>query len=363
MRLKKLQTFRWDAEDPVTAATLANSNELILLTQSGKVNRCLIEENRAENLFSTKSLFEYQDGGFDTGAPCTIYTLGPIVVIVNDYKLHGLVHYPGKYRSLHLIRKDYHSDISKYPIALFQDKNDIPHLIYGTSWNQLQIMNLDTRQVLTAAKSLIEEGAEHHHIEFYKKHREDNKLPWPHPYDYFFGGLQMSPSQRRFLSAGWGWGSADDYRMHEINHFIESHRIAYRSIGWGEHENRSVCWVNDRLIAMAYNPYHEGEEGTTEDSPYHIRLMKEVEGEWMVDRNLEVGDLNVVKAEMAYDSQLQAILVFSNDIGLHVFSLKGELLFVDPEIQDISYYSDTGTFLQQKDNCFTLWQFDKEAQG
>ena len=102
-------------------------------------------------------------------------------------------------------REDYYAEHSSYPIALFKDDSGIPHLIYSQAWNHTQIMNLDTRQVLTAAKSLIEENAEEKHLKFYAEHEESNKLLWPRSYDYFFGALSLSPNQKNFLSTGWGY--------------------------------------------------------------------------------------------------------------------------------------------------------------
>ena len=75
-------------------------------------------------------------------------------------------------------------------------------MIYGVAWNKIHVANLTTRQVLTADKSLIEEGAEQHH------------------FDYFFGGLTISPNGKKFLSAGWIWGSYDACAIYDIEDFI-----------------------------------------------------------------------------------------------------------------------------------------------
>ncbi len=186
MEIVKINETRFDIEENIITVSLSGFNEFVMLMSSGDVIRYNIDEQKKQFLFSVKSSFSFEDGGFDIESPSTIYTLDSIVVIVNDYKRHGFVHYPEKYNSLHLWRKDYHAAISTYPIALFKDEIGIPHLIYGEAWNHIQIMNLDTRQILTASKSLIEEKAEEKHLEFYKNHKEQNKLPWPRPYDYFW---------------------------------------------------------------------------------------------------------------------------------------------------------------------------------
>lgn len=217
---------------------------------SGNVIRHDIELGKSEILFSVRSDLVYEDGGFDVNAKSTIYTLDSIVVIVNDFKRHGYVHYSGKFKRMHLWREDYHASISQYPIALFKNEKGIPHLIYAEAWNHIQIMNLDSRQILTAAKSLIAKNAEQNYLDHDKNGVEGNILPWPRPYDYFFGKLELSPDKSHFISAGWVWGSSDVYRIYEIEHFIENNRIADITIGYWEHCNRAVCWIDDKRVAI-----------------------------------------------------------------------------------------------------------------
>jgi len=74
-------------------------------------------------------------------------------------------------------------------------------LIHAVDWNRLEVLNLDTLQNLTAAKSLIEEDAEKRHLEFVARHtgaNADNR-PWPHPFDYFYGALLLSPDKSYFF--------------------------------------------------------------------------------------------------------------------------------------------------------------------
>jgi hypothetical protein len=146
MKLTKLHEtpFKWE-DHTIIRATLATPEEFVILLSNGAVTTYKRSTNLWERLFSTDNdLINYSDGGFDLASPVSIYTLDTIVVIVNDYKSHGYVHYPGKCQKLHLWREDYHADISRYPIALFKDKTNTPHLIYSEAWNKLQMMNLDT---------------------------------------------------------------------------------------------------------------------------------------------------------------------------------------------------------------------------
>jgi hypothetical protein len=204
MKTRKIREIIIYVDGKIEAAILSKNNEAILLTSRGQVIRFNFDKQKIEQLFSVNNEINYPDSGFDITSKTSIYTLGEIVVVANDFKTHAFVHYPGKYSNLHLWRKDYHADISSYPIALFKNEDGDPCLIYGQAWNHVQVMNLDTRRILTAAKSLIEENAEENHIAFYKKHEETNKLTWPREYNYFFGKLFISPDQKKFLSAGWG---------------------------------------------------------------------------------------------------------------------------------------------------------------
>src|SRR5688572_21348407 len=157
MKANKIHDITFDTDETIMAATLSKANEVVMLLSSGSVSRFNVDDRKGKYLFSVKSDMGYSDGGFDITAKTSIYTMDEIVVVVNDYKCHGFVHYPDKYHALHLGREDYHADISTYPIALYKNEEGVPHLIFGQAWNHIQIMNLDTRQILTASKSLIEE--------------------------------------------------------------------------------------------------------------------------------------------------------------------------------------------------------------
>lgn len=354
MDLNKIHEITFNTEESIITASLSAVNEWIMLMSSGKVIRYKINEPTGQYLFSVKSDIGYSDGGFDINSPTTIYTLDSIVVVTNDYKTHGFIHYPEKYNSLHLWRKDYHADISCYPIALFKSASGIPHIVYGVAWNHIQIMNLDTRQVLTATKSLIEENAEERHIEFYKKYKEENKLAWPSEYDYFFGKLYISPDQKNFLSAGWAWGSYDSYRIFEIDHFINSNRITDKHIVGGEHCNRAVCWIDNTTIAVTYNPYIEGDEGSTKDSPCEIHFynINSVEPEIINKIKIEV---DILSAKIHYNNYLNAIIAFSKNIGLIILSLDGTILFHNRDLEIDSYHSETNLLIKTKDKTISIY--------
>lgn len=358
MKINIIQRVVPDSATTIVTASLSAPDEYVMLLSSGKVIRQKFNAPAGERLFSVKGSLEYADGGFDISAPSTIYTLGDIVVLVNDYKRHGYIHYPGKYAALHLWREDYHADISRYSIALFRDHLQVPYIIYAVAWNHLQIMNLDTRQVLTAAKSLIEEGAEERHIEFYKMYEEGNKLPWPLRYDYFYGQLQMSPDGSQFLSAGWRWGSTDWYNIYDVEHFISSPRIADKQIDSWEHNNRGVCWIDDTTVAVTFHPRRDDAEDATADDPCEIHFYHVADSTPVIAKKIKIADADILNTTMYYSKGLKAIVLFSDLLGVLVVTPDGEVLFRDADLKVHGFDAETDSLLAVMDKEMTVYRME-----
>jgi len=217
-------------------------------------------------------------------------------------------------------------------------------------------MNLDTRQVLTASKSLIEENAEERHIEFYKKYSEENKLAWPRPYDYFFGKLFMSPDQKKFLSAGWAWGSYDSYHVYDIDKFVRSNRISDMRVGGWEHENRATCWVDNETIAVAYNPFTEGDENSTADSPCEIHFHKISGDNVEIEKKIQVADKNILSSRMYFNGAMNSFITVSDKVGLSVISLDGQIAFKDESLKANEYRVETGCFILVDDKTILVYE-------
>lgn len=354
MNITPIYTRKHGTENTIVTAALSAPDEYVMLLSSGDVIRQKMNASEGECLFSVQSSLGYRDGGFDINAPSTIYTLDDIVVVVNDYKTHGYVHYPGKYPALHLWRNDYYASISRYPVTLFRDPQHIPYIIYSTAWNCVHIMNLDTRQVVTAAKSLIEELAEERHLEFYKTHEERNKLPWPSSHDYFYGELRMSPDGSKFLSAGWGWGSCDLYHIYDIAHFISSNRIAHKRINGWEHNNRGVCWVDDNTVAVTYHPYSDEEDDAIKEGPGEIHFYNVAGSTPEIIKKIKLADVSILNTNLHYNKQLQAFIAFSDTLGVMVFSPEGSIFFHDPSLKISGYNAAANLLIQIDGNTLTV---------
>lgn len=342
--LSKIYEITFDTDETIVASTMSKSHEIIMLMSSGDVVRFNLKEKKGEKLFSVKSYDS--DGGFDITAETSIYTLDEIVVVVNDFKREGFVHYPGNYNALHLYRGDYHADISAYPIGLYKSKVGIPHLIFGQDWNHIQIMNLDTRQILTATKSLIEEGAE-------EQEHYDKQSPWPRTYDYFFGKLYISPDQKYFLSAGWTWYPADWYNIYDIELFIKSNRISDISTGAWDHVNRATCWVDNETIAVLYNPHIDGGDDETADScEIHLYKLDKKSTNLYKEMPIEHKELS---SKMYFSQVISSFVILSKEEGLSIFSLEGEILFKDRNLKANEFNIETGLFLVISNVTITIY--------
>lgn len=359
MNIIKINEITLDTEESIVASTLSKNNEVVLLMSSGNVIRYNIDDKIGGTLlFSVKEEMNYTDGGFDLTAKSSIYTLDEIVVIVNNYKKHGFVHYPNKYETLRLRREDYHANISNYPIGLYKNSEGVPHLIYGVAWNHVQIMNLGTKQILTASKSLIEINAEEKHLELYKKYNLENTNAWPTPYDYFYGKLHISPDQKKFLSAGWDWGSSDCYKIYEINEFINSNRISDIYMGSWEHENRPTCWINEKTIATYYDPFLEDNDDTSTETPSEIHFYELNKDKVELIRKVKILDKSIAKSEMYFDTKINSFVFILNEIGIIVTALNGEVLYKNETIKINEYNIKTSSFLVVQNNNIAVYELN-----
>ncbi|NUY81244.1 hypothetical protein HUK80_10085 [Flavobacterium sp. MAH-1] len=341
------------ADGTIAAAGFDTAGQVVFLTESGKVYRYIKSTKQFHHLFSATTAFAFEDGGFDCKAKSSIYAQYGAVAVVNDFGRNGLVFIESDRQVLNLFRKDYHADISKFPLTFFE-KDEHFHVIYPNDWNHIQIMDLKTRQILTAEKSLIEQNAEQRYREFYKNDFS-RSLPWPPPYDYFYGALSVSNDQKRFLSTGWAWGSSDNYRVYDIDDFLSNGRIQDISIGHWEHENRAACWMGNDRVAIAIYPFEvdEGEEGQ-----YEIAIYKIADSEAVLERTISTGDLNVVKSKMVFWETRNCFVVISEVAGLALIHSDGEILFHDPNLIADDFDVDSGSVLQIERDSINLYEFN-----
>jgi hypothetical protein len=112
-------------QNDIQAASLLREHEIVMLTDIGEVLLFNYKTKEQKTLFDAKKGhgFHFTDGGFDPSADSSIYTMGDIIVVVNNYKNHGYVLNRKENYLTHFSREDYYAEISKYPIALFNNEN------------------------------------------------------------------------------------------------------------------------------------------------------------------------------------------------------------------------------------------------
>ena len=328
---------------------MVGADEYILLLSDGDVFQLNGQKGSSEHLFSINS------SGFDSSAPSSIYALDGNVVVVNKHKTEGVLYRDGDSK-IALFRGNYYADISHFPIALFKDAA-MSFMIYGVDWNHIQIMNVDTLQIVTADKSLIEENAETWHKDFYKRMDLKVTTPWPKPYDYFYGELLMSPDEKHFLSKGWNWGSRDAYTIYNVADFIGNNRISYKTLGYWEHVTRGACWVDDNTVAVPYWPgLDEEEESTDKSVELHFYDIQAQKPELVKRLVLEFNDIGFEK--LFFYKKANALICLDKENGLTIIDLDGAVLARDSAFHAEHFYPEMGLFLSWNDRSLVVHQIE-----
>lgn len=337
----------FDSDEIVVSAGLVHEDKWAILFNSGKVFHLDVTTRSFDYLFTVAQPqgISYSDGGFDISALTSVYTMDSVVAVTNDTKTHFFVHKPGMKRTLHLRRADNYARLSPMPLALYKDDKDVPHLIYSTAWNRLHIMNLDTLEILTAAKSLITTDAEERHQQAIRKFPDDIEHPWPTEYDYFYGEIKMSPDKKHFMSLGWAWGSSDAYTVYNLEDFIKNPRISVKYIGQWEHSNRAACWVDNHTVAVLWNGYEEAEEGYDENSPIEVHLFDIHSDGWEPTKRIPFDAPGGTSGSLYYYSPMKAFVLLNKAKGIIIFSEDGTTLLRDTEFTPDYFYPDTSLFI------------------
>lgn len=206
---------------------------------------------------------------------------------------------------------------------------------------------------------MIEKDAEQSHIEFYKNHTENNKLFWPREMDYFYGELIMSPDKKRFLSAGWIWGSQDCFMIFDIEQFIESNRVEPIMIDVWEHNGRDVCFIDNTKVAVLFNSSEDDVnfKGVDEGNVFYIRLYNTDGSREFETITLET-ELDLNGVQMFFNIERQNFYLFSEKIGLLVVSLSGDLELHQKNIFINNYYNKYDCFIEYDKKKISVFKLD-----
>ncbi|WP_282628390.1 hypothetical protein [Empedobacter sedimenti] len=355
--MKIEQTYYNAFEESIVAVNQKNENEIILLFQDQTVRKHDLIYHTTKTLFSLETKIEYTDGGFDIESACSIHLLDNIIVISNDEKTHSFVHYPEKY-TIRLQREDYYADISKFPIALYKNENDVPHLIYATAWNRVEILNLEDCHNLTADKSLIEEDAEEKHVKYANPEKYGYHI-WPSRFDYFYADLKISPDQKHFLSKGWAWGSSDAFYAFNIEDFIKNKRIKTIKVDFWEHESRAACWISNDEIIVCCNAILEDFDDADPDNPIEIVQYKLSGEKFEKIKRTKIPDLTDTSHEFEYSSALQAIVSYPKaNPGLLIFDLDGKTILKNSQYNIEDFNIENLTFSSFDKHELSIYQIE-----
>lgn len=344
-------------EKNIVAIQYKSAEELIVLLHDESVLKHHIQKNETKNIFTLKTSMKYADGGFDIDSPCSIYALDDIVVVSNDKKTHAIIHYPDKY-TIRIQREDYHANISKFPIALYKNEAQIPHLIYATAWNRVDILNLENCYNLTSDKSLIEDRAEENHAKYANTEQYGYHI-WPSQFDYFYADLKVSPNQKHFLSKGWAWGSCDSFYVFYIEEFISNKRIKTIDVGGFEHQGRAACWISNNEIIVCCNAVFEELDDADEKNPIEI-VRYQLKGEkFEITKRTKVPDLKEEDFEFIFSKTLQAIIAYPKDVaGLLIFDLDGNTIFNKQHYKIEHFNPENLTFSTIEKNELSIYKIE-----
>lgn len=333
--------------------SLAACGKIALFTSDGEVIQLDPDTGDTKLLFNTEDAVGYPDGGFDLCKAIDIHTMGDMTAVVNRFGCHGYVYSESGDWRMHIQRGDYRANITRYPLAFYRNDNGDVHMIFGVDWNHLQIANMKTRQVLTAAKSLIEEGEEENHLDYYKTHEEHNKLLWPTEYDYFYGKIVPSPDRKHFMSCGWFWGPFSALTVYETEDFITNPRIRKKVTIVNDKMINYACFIENDAIAVMCEPYPDGED-----------YIYDYCSSWRIEMyDLEGNQIGVIpvewelsNAEICFDSHSGCLCLWSEKFGFAAIRPSGEILLHDDSFSPTCYDEENARFITLSDGTVGVWE-------
>lgn len=329
-----------DLQGKPQAAAFVGNDRLVYLNEMGHLRRYRPSDGNDELLVETvPENTGFADGGFDPLAESVIDTLDGVVAVRNVYKGHCII-FIENCTPIRLIRPDdaggSYLKNTRYPFALFRNGEGVPHAIFASKWNRLEVVNLFTRQKLTALKSNIEEGAE-------------KRIPpqgiWPCEMDYFYGELVLSPDRTKFFSRGWIWQPMDCGLAFDMQDYLENIRVRSHALYAGEFLTRGACFVDNDTVAIC------GDEDRWSESLRQIILMDFREEDREIGRITPDIPFDLKGVELAWNAEKTCFYLWGKEIGLAALDEDGRLIFHSAEEKVGKYDSERDCFLSWNENC------------
>jgi hypothetical protein len=284
------------------------SEDLVLLIDKD-AEYCILKLNEEVDHNINFKVFPFR---FDKVQNLRVEEALPYFAIAEDYAQKGLVlsiDDPQYYFPFE--RGDYHVKHCCFPLALYK-KDEQYFLLHGSDWNRIEQICLTTKNAM---------------IPPFSKNDEEKEI------DYFHSSIQLSPNKKEFLSNGWVWQPYDiiyrfkleDMQAGKLNDFQD----IQIPIGTGYNWDRPLCWINNNLIAIGYNPREDEEETYAEDTPSQILIydLSDDSISKKISANcFALTDYGEVWGELYYHKQLDAFISLNTETGLQIIGRNGQLL-------------------------------------
>jgi hypothetical protein len=266
---------------------------------------------------------------FMRGQTCVLRVTrnGQLAAVAKGYGQKGVVLdlTTGKV-TLHLLRDQYHQDVSSFPLAFVESDNRIL-IIHGTAWNRLDVSDAKTGALLT------ERGP--------TSYKRGEARP-EHYLDYFHCSLMVSPDQQYVADNGWVWCPQGSVRTWSVSRWLnenvwesedgESKRsLCWRSYYW----DGPLCWLDDHRLAVW---------GYGEDD------------EWLIPA-VRIFDVRSGKQDRWFAGPKGSLVLdgylfsFDKDEGTCVWDIDtGEKLLSEPGLSPVGYHRGAKQFLSLLEN-------------
>ncbi|MVM36938.1 hypothetical protein GO730_03410 [Spirosoma sp. HMF3257] len=122
------------------------------------------------------------------------------------------------------------------------------------------------------------------------------------------------------------------------------------------HENRAVCWIDDNTIAVTYNPFTEGDDNSDKDSANEIHIYTLSNHKIELTNKIKITKIDIITTEISYNKYLNSFIIFSDNLGVAVISLTGEILYHNSEFKVNNYFAQTNLFLTTKSKSVEINQ-------
>lgn len=257
----------------------------------------------------------------------------PYVVVSERYGLNASVVNITTGGIAKIKRADYQSQFCSFPIAFVKYK-DAPALVYGSTWNRLDLLDLETFKRITKREKHGYKGAAESMADL-----DGNK-----DLNYFHSLLHPTPDGEAFLSNGWVWHPVGNVLAFNVNQFSKKFEQAKMSLDYVSPYNwdMPLAFIDEDLFVMATDRVRGGEPGENAGEYNQLQFFRLSEAK---DKVAEYSGSEKGRVSYKYKS-IQSFAgrpcdCFQRD---EYGDIHGELHY-DPELKRLVSLSENGAFV------------------